>query len=330
MQESYSLSGIERIGRSNRDYIKDYAVDVSDDLEALKTDSKADVEGTFKDSVDAYDAFGKALKGRYVKVTILDVWAMQEEGEEGKQWSYTAELNFTGHKVSDEKSITVKTNGNGTASPTEITVLAGDEAEFELVPDEGYEVKDIIVTGASGEKEFLVNESVLIISDVQEDLEVSVSFSEKQTIPEIVDKSKLSKAIADAEYILTRKDDYQEATLQGLTEALDQAKAAAEDQAATQEEVDRVTTVLEEEIEQVRPVEDKDSDNDEEGTNKPTNPDDNNKQPTNPKDNNKQPTKQTKTEAVKTGDTQNIALPGSTFLVALGGFVMLVKRKIRK
>ena len=340
MQESYSLSGIERIGRSNRDYIKDYAVDVSDDLEALKTDSKADVEGTFKDSVDAYDAFGKALKGRYVKVTILDVWAMQEEGEEGKQWSYTAELNFTGHKVSDEKSITVKTNGNGTVSPTEITVLAGDEAEFELVPDEGYEVKDIIVTGASGEKEFLVNESVLIISDVQEYLEVSVSFSEKQTIPEIVDKSKLSKAIADAEYILTRKDDYQEATLQGLTEALEQAKAAAEDQAATQEEVDRVTTVLEKEIEQVRPVEDKDSDNEEEGTNKPTNPDDNNKQPTNPddsnkqptnpKDNNKQPTKQIKTEAVKTGDKQNIALPGSAFLVALGAFVMLVKRKIRK
>ena len=121
---------------------------------------------------------------------------------------------------------------------------------------------------------------------------------------------------------------------------MEQAKAAAEDQAATQEEVDRVTTVLEKEIEQVRPVEDKDSDNEEEGTNKPTNPDDNNKQPTNPddsnkqptnpKDNNKQPTKQIKTEAVKTGDKQNIALPGSAFLVALGAFVMLVKRKIRK
>ena len=186
MQESYSISGIERVGRGERDYIKDFTVEAADDLETLTSEDgvgeEGKVSGTFDDTEDAFHSFGKALKGRYIKVTIHDTWLMQDAGNEGKQWAYTAELNFTGHKVSDEKTVTAAADGNGTVSPETMTVLAGEDAVLAVVPEQGYQIQSVKVTGASGEKEFILDGTTLTIPDVQEDLTVSVSFEKEQAV----------------------------------------------------------------------------------------------------------------------------------------------------
>lgn len=260
MQESYSISGIERGGRGERDYIKDFTVEVSDDLETLTSESgageEAQVSGTFDDTEDAFYSFGKALKGRYIKVAIHDTWLMQDAGNEGKEWAYTAELNFTVHKVSDEKTVTATTDGNGTVSPGTMTVLAGEDAVMTIVPEEGYQVQSVKVTGASGEKEYTLDGTTLTIPDVQEDLTVSVSFEKEQAVtPDPADKSKLNQAIADAMYILENRENYQADTLEGLESALEKAQAAAQDPDADQAVVDQAAALLEKEIQEVRPVE---------------------------------------------------------------------------
>ena len=260
MQESYSISGIERVGRGERDYIKDFTVEAADDLETLTSEDGGGEEGkasgTFDDTEDAFHSFGKALKGRYIKVTIHDTWLMQDAGNEGKQWAYTAELNFTGHKVSDEKTVTATTDGNGTVSPVTMTVLAGEDAVLAVVPEKGYQIQSVKVTGASGEKEFILDGTTLTIQDVQEDLTVSVSFEKEQAVtPDPVDKSKLDQAIADAMYILENRENYQADTLEGLEAALENAQAAAQDPDADQAAVDQAAALLEKEIQEVRPVE---------------------------------------------------------------------------
>lgn len=204
-------------------------MEVSDDLETLTSEAgtgeEAKVSGTFDDTEDAFYSFGKALKGRYIKVTIHDTWLMQDAGNEGKQWAYTAELNFTGHKVSDEKTVTATTDGNGTVSPGTMTVIAGEDAVMTIVPEEGYQVQSVKVTGASGEKEYTLDGTTLTIPDVQEDLTVSVSFEKEQAVtPDPVDKSKLNQAIADAMYILENRENYQADTLEGLESALEKRR----------------------------------------------------------------------------------------------------------
>lgn len=255
MKEGYSLSGIERLGRENRDYIKNFTVEISDNMEALISGSGEiqRAEGSFADKTDAFAAFGKSMTGRYIKVTMLDTYLSQEEGSEGKQWAYTAELNFTGHKIADERKITAVADANGKISPSEMTVLAGAEAKFTLIPNEGYIVKEVIVAGENGPKAYTLTENLLTIGNVEEDLSVAVRYEAKETVTP-ADKSQLSSAITAAQYILDRKENYQAATLEGLAETLELARLTAENPDALQEEINQKTAVLEKEIAEVRPL----------------------------------------------------------------------------
>lgn len=137
-----------------------------------------------------------------------------------------------------------------------MTVLAGEDAVMTIVPEEGYQVQSVKVTGASGEKEYTLDGTTLTIPDVQEDLTVSVSFEKEQAVtPDPADKSKLNQAIADAMYILENRENYQTDTLEGLESALAKAQAAAQDPDADQAVVDQAAALLEKEIQEVRPVE---------------------------------------------------------------------------
>lgn len=340
MQESYAVSGIERVGRSQRDYIKDFTVEASDDLEVLteenETGAEERISGTFDDTEDAFYSFGTALKGRYIKVTIHDTWLMQDAGNEGRQWAYTAELNFTGHKVSDEKTITAAAEGNGTVSPETMTVLAGNDAVLSLVPEEGYQIQSVTVTGVSGEKEYTLEDGTLTIPDVREDLTVSVVFEKEQTAtPEPADKSKLKEVIADAVYILENREKYQEDTLEGLESALKKAQETVKDTDADQAAVDEAEMILEKEIREVRPVEDKPSEE------KPSVPEEDGPQDDQPQNNPKDPSGQTgingdaegqaasgSGKAVKTGDTGSVkATAAAGCVLSLGAALILIRRK---
>lgn len=115
--ETVTISGMQRIGRTNRDYIRNYTVAVADTVEGLETAEL--FHGQFADAVTAYEAFDQAMTGRYVKVTILDVYDMLEPGREGRQWAYTAELGFTGRVGAPEpepEKVTLSVTGPETAA----------------------------------------------------------------------------------------------------------------------------------------------------------------------------------------------------------------------
>lgn len=194
-----------------------------------------------------------------------------------------------------------------------MTVLAGDDAVFMLVPEEGNKVKTVTVNGASGTTAFTLENNTLTIPDVQEDLALNVVFEEVQTPADPVDKTQLNQAITDAEYILAHKDSYQKETLEGLEEALRYAETVAEKTEAVQEEVDQAAQRLEKEIQEVRPAEDT-------GAQGGGNNGDENTDPVNPSQN--------KTEqAAKTGNERNPFIPGAGAVLSLAVLIMAAVRK---
>ena len=134
--------------------------------------------------------------------------------------------------VQKEFTITAVANGGGTIDPSgAVQVEEGKEQLFTIQPNEGFEVKEVLVNGESvgAVTEFK-------FENVQADASIEVFFIEKEVVQ--ADKTKLNESIAAAEELLKHAQDYAPEDIQNLTEVLDAAKAVSADQAATQEVVD--------------------------------------------------------------------------------------------
>lgn len=134
--------------------------------------------------------------------------------------------------VQKEFTITAVANGGGTIDPSgAVQVEAGKEQLFTIQPNEGFEVKEVLVNGESvgAVTEFK-------FENVQADASIEVFFVEKEVVQ--ADKTKLNESIAAAGELLKHAQDYAPEDIQNLTEVLDAAKAVSADQAATQEAVD--------------------------------------------------------------------------------------------
>ncbi|MGI6737546.1 MAG: LamG-like jellyroll fold domain-containing protein [Anaerovoracaceae bacterium] len=127
-KKTHEITGIQRVGRANRDYIRRFTVDASDDLEALKADETPDYTGMFADRESDYQAIDKTLTGRYIKVTILDTWLMQDGGHENWEWAYTGEIAFTGHEKKVSAKVTL--NGSGGTGTTLTEYTPGEEIQL--------------------------------------------------------------------------------------------------------------------------------------------------------------------------------------------------------
>ena len=134
--------------------------------------------------------------------------------------------------VQKEFTITAVANGGGTIDPSgAVQVEKGKEQLFTIQPNEGFEVKEVLVNGESvgAVTEFK-------FENVQADASIEVFFIEKEVVQ--ADKTKLNESIAAAEELLKHAQDYAPEDIQNLTEVLDAAKTVSADQAATQEAVD--------------------------------------------------------------------------------------------
>ena len=134
--------------------------------------------------------------------------------------------------VQKEFTITAVANGGGTIDPSgAVQVEEGKEQLFTIQPNEGFEVKEVLVNGESvgAVTEFK-------FENVQADASIEVFFIEKEVVQ--ADKTKLNESIAAAEELLKHAQDYAPEDIQNLTEVLDAAKTVSADQAATQEAVD--------------------------------------------------------------------------------------------
>ena len=134
--------------------------------------------------------------------------------------------------VQKEFTITAVANGGGTIDPSgAVQVEEGKEQLFTIQPNEGFEVKEVLVNGESvgAVTEFK-------FENVQADASIEVFFIEKEVVQ--ADKTKLNESIAAAEELLKHAQDYVPEDIQNLTEVLDAAKTVSANQAATQEAVD--------------------------------------------------------------------------------------------
>lgn len=116
-----------------------------------------------------------------------------------KRADYQADLSNDAFKIVNEISIGSITNGQVTASQTELKV--GDEVTFTVTPDAGYELLELTVSGKpvpciDGVYRFKVSEYYLDPSAGGK-VNVSATFIEKNTIPSITISSETwSRAIA--------------------------------------------------------------------------------------------------------------------------------------
>ena len=287
--KTQTITGVGRTGRGERDYIKDFAVEAADSLDALGVKdgqglgvdenapassakpSDAAVRGSFADQTSAYATLSQPVKGRYVKLTILNTWS-------GKEWAYTAELDFAAQAAKPvEHTVTVKAGKGGTVSPSkDVVVSDGKSLTLVAAADKGYALDTVKVTDASGkEVKATVDAKTgeITIDAVKADLTVTVTFKKADNggqQPSGVDKAALNDAIAAAKQILAKADTYKPETIAGLAAKLKAAEALAADGNASQGKVDAAAKELEAEIAKARPKDD--------GTNKPGNQGDNNGQ----------------------------------------------------
>ena len=129
-------------------------------------------------------------------------------------------------------TITAVANGGGTIDPSgAVQVEEGKEQLFTIQPNEGFEVKEVLVNGES-----VGSVTEFKFENVQADASIEVFFIEKEVVQ--ADKTKLNESIAAAEELLKHAQDYVPEDIQNLTEVLDAAKTVSANQAATQEAVD--------------------------------------------------------------------------------------------
>ncbi len=250
--DKYELSGIRRLGRGERDYIKDFTVEASNDLELLKAGNGEGkkVQGNFADQEDAVASFGQVLTGRYIKLTIHNTWLMEEEGSEGKQWTYVSELDFTGQKAVQEEteiSTAVLKYALELAQTADTDGVISSVADrFQMAVSNGQEILAKVLAGDETVTQAMVDQSWRDIISIMQYL----SFKQG-------DKTDLGKVIEMANGLDLNL--YLEESKEGFEDALNIAEKTYADQDAMQTEVDAVWTALLKEMSELRLIPDKDA-----------------------------------------------------------------------
>lgn len=169
------------------------------------------------------------------------IMAEKDASDEEQLWKLDALI--------EQYTVKVSAGEGGSVSPEgRKTVIKGGALVITVTPDEGYQVKDVLV---NGESVGAVTEYVL--KDMQADAVVEAVF-EKAAVP-TVNKEALQAAV-DGAVSADEKSQYTEATWAVYEKALDTAKKVLADEKAVQTDVDAAVKALakaQEGLEKVQP-----------------------------------------------------------------------------
>ncbi len=131
-------------------------------------------------------------------------------------------------------TITATAGENGSISPAgEVTLEDGQSKIFTFIPNEGYEVGDVIVDGSSvGVKDSYT------IENIKKDMTINVIFKL------LVDKSELNTVIGEANEIKNNGEKYTEVSLNILNSALEKANEVLANEDATKEMINDAVSSL--------------------------------------------------------------------------------------
>ena len=146
-------------------------------------------------------------------------------------------------------TITATAGEGGSISPKgEVTVEEGGNQTFTIVPEEGFEIADVVVDGTS---KGAVAEYTF--ENVKADGTIKAIFKRIEK-PVVIDKTGLNSQIQNAEERLKQTDIYRADDLEKLQVLVDAGKAVYRNEAATQEEVDKAAEAIRAYMERMAPI----------------------------------------------------------------------------